>query len=1626
MENDENEALLDNNRSENKNNKPKKINVIKKVKKNNAVKSKLATTLLPIIFKCVIIIICIIIIIGIIMFLITMPSMVMQKLKKISSTLGNYVAAFFGADVNTMIDSKEIFNTLDYMEEMGYDVKGFGFLTDYYTDINDSEIKESLADVSDYTLDDKQGVIRDADGKIILAKSDFIFTYIASDNYIYTLKNANLATIGSSSGLLGTIFGGIKSLLYKLSNFLFYRLNNLLGITKSAQDAWGKGLLNVYYQGGQVGEKGDLYAGGLFNFDTIKIDTDKKQLVLKKGELFKNNQEVRYNLDGWVGRYGMPLEFLVSIHIATMMPDLAYDMATAFPTNVNIILNPVKNNTSYQPYVSEVLNHWYRDVYYVVDQNELTSKGINIIDYDYDYQAVYKERWTLYETFNEDDYDLDFGEYAKNNYGDFKLYIINKEGYYCTSSDISEIASNPKVKQCGDNYIYLGTKEEANDEDIIVSKKAVVQDINDEKIYEDVDWNKIGSKWLAYKLVPLWDGDIKQTGEGLRTETNAAIKKMFLVNTYFRYDGTTSTAEVITALRKKIKDDYLSNSTSEYGALNALTTSGSRNVNGFNVPNVYDFTENDGFKRSYSATELGLPDDFISYYTDDMGNKVKNEKEFKVSDYVGQVSLNQDSLNAFNMLENMHTLDADYIYRDFKELVVELGYFSKEELTDEAPRLLEWVVPETASIGYPKRNLDKRESEYGTMIHSKGDIDAFEAYDGTKVLDILPTKVPYTSPDKTHNGYYNRLTGVVRKDDGSYLPVPGDMFIRATVPTGYKMNSTNEEIAKQAKTNWLKMASVEDGVEYRKAESDFTDTFRESLDDSSKRNVNDAVFVSWVLKDLGVDVDDILANFEGDWTNPHDISRLCVEFLSAEIIFNYGELQPGDIMAYVFDEKGEEIELVDILGEQQKDGSYLRYGCNEVPSIGDTKAKETIDEDTFNSLSLCFGMRIAENGYVGYDGNEMVVSPVTGILLEYGTYSSSNVDSLTGEEYRTNVDLKFGPVAPSTNGDETQYINKTVSDKVGYAKILVLDTENYLYLEQSTENRWNESTGGESLVTQNGRFRETLIDDDDSTAVEKVQGRVSGYSFDTSMRWSRMEQTVYGYKEFAESYQRAGIAGYIIYIDGFVCEEPDPNLKDITKDIPNGNKITIDTYKKITKSNADDRTIQLPSEYIEEDYYELSSTKAVNKHKAEVMVKYLSAGSLYLEGGINNKDGSADIDSLIFIKEGTILGRTMTDKELLESSNFRAGAFGSYDENRSTALQLNNEKTDKIIGNYIRVIMRDLDKTPVENVEEYYKLGDKEEYDWFSLLLWEPYEAGGVDRSLEGPENISTCTPGELAIGIAQWTDLLDHYHEGRNGNGINSVLRRCVKDDYDLCWPLESQIMGNVDRWCQTTGDSFTPTSDEHYEKNQISAKTGKKFDGLIGLFDICIKRVPDKDLHGYGITMPDGSVVPEVVSEIWCRWDGHEDLKENAEEHIKESDLQQALTKVCNMNREKFFKLQRQFARESFLEPILLEHPWVADRPVCVQGILLHVFLAGDQTMKWLSEDMTDEEILAGARHYIANRKSTAADGDGNEGAGRAWNEPEIAYKLLDKTLNKYEVELWVRTAVSSVLKDAGMNYR
>lgn len=813
-------------------------------------------------------------------------------------------------------------------------------------------------------------------------------------------------------------------------------------------------------------------------------------------------------------------------------------------------------------------------------------------------------------------------------------------------------------------------------------------------------------------------GNITQQGEGQRTETNYKIKKMFLENRYFRFDGDSLKAEAIVALREKYSLPYGPIQKDE------------------NTP--------------YTDEEL---EDMVIEVTKD-GDEANSTTgsdvaKFNARQLSGTVSINQESLDAFTMLENTHTLDADYIYRDFKELIVELGYFEKEELTDETPRVMEFPVPEIGSGGYPNRAIDKKETEYGTMIHSKGDIDANEK---ASLLALIKENMENEIPDDIANEQYNNAPTLHSKPS---MTLGNEINIKevGSIGEGGETRSVSQVSIEEFLQTTREMCEYinEEGYDYCVLVGDagngdqncnhspvhgnpcsLPTTFAASQESVSKHNFCCATLVSWALQNVGVMPDS--AHLDG----ANALATWITENLDPEKIEVGQPLEPGDILCY----DGH----IDLVGEEA-DGGFVKYNGGHYVPAGSQEFQgnsciEKIsgwpnDSRILFALRLNWGNSNKSEPYKGYNGNEAVVSPVTGILLEYGTYDpNEDIDNIVHEPERVNVDLRYGNLLTKglQEGSETNDPNtppettgEIQSDKVGYAKILVLNADYYKALESMTDNRWKKS--GISLV--NTKKQES----EEGESVKSYYSDYNGGELILSEKkqiedenWSEIDKLVYGYKEFAETYEYAGIGGYVVYIDGFICEEPDEEFteEDIKDKIPYQEnagakaeaQISLDRYKEITadvvNSTSDDsQEKMMESLYESPDQYKMASKKATDKLNAELAVKSQAASSIFIPN-VKIDDETKDA---IFIKEGTILGRTMTDRELITEireqgedklkeyrpSFFEEGAGGSGGTDSS---EDDEGPQDKVMGNYVRAIMKDLDGTPIENIEDYMKLDE--------------------------------------------------------------------------------------------------------------------------------------------------------------------------------------------------------------------------------------------------------------------------------------------------------------------------------
>ncbi len=650
-----------------------------------------------------------IIVVGIIMFFLSGVGLIFESVKLAMDDFGTKVQSWWYGGSQYVVPNQEIIDVADQLETMGYDLKGYGFLSDSVSD-DDKKISGLKRNVSlnDITVD-SSGIARDEKG-ITNIKSKNIKQYLISSNYMYTLYNTNKGLFSDKNGFIrlyndgGSI--GNKASLYEPSSSLLSFLARLF---------------NIKYEDIQ-----------------IRINTENKTLEIASVSgvfWWKHVNTFKYNLEGWTGRYGMPLEFLLSVHLASMQPDLAYEMTEQFPTHVNILLHPVTSTitahiniggTDYTsgslptyeqwqalanpvppaegeepaepeptddgsdgvmeptdsddsgtngyathdyyavksalstvdnsfsmvfPYIGDVTEHWFRDVYFATN-----NPGIRFIKNDQEFEYNTGERWTDYETAT----DSNGKEY-------YVLYVVNPDGtlgdkYNGTIKQAEEegikVSKRAKTESVGEGWGGHFSAYSVKNNEVLINNTELTPDVvggedkfNSIPYHDEITYEARTSEYL------------NQVRDGERGETNLQIKKMLTQYYYYTYNGQRERADAIKEDKAKVGE--------------------------------YHHEDSDGHIIDGTSSD---PRD-------------KN--------LIAKFTINSDALTAFKLLENMNTVDSDEIYRDFKELIVELNYFDKEDFAGNATDVFQWPVPDAGTAGWPVREVEKPNNVFGTLINSR-------------------------------------------------------------------------------------------------------------------------------------------------------------------------------------------------------------------------------------------------------------------------------------------------------------------------------------------------------------------------------------------------------------------------------------------------------------------------------------------------------------------------------------------------------------------------------------------------------------------------------------------------------------------------------------------------------------------------------------------------------------------------------------------------------------------------------------------------------------------------------------------------------------------------------------------
>ena len=436
---------------------------------------------------------------------------------------------------------------------------------------------------------------------------------------------------------------------------------------------------------------------------------------------------------------------------------------------------------------------------------------------------------------------------------------------------------------------------------------------------------------------------------------------------------------------------------------------------------------------------------------------------------------------------------------------------------------------------------------------------------------------------------------------------------------------------------------------------------------------------------------------------------------------------------------------------------------------------------------------------------------------------------------------------------------------------------------------------------------------------------------DVEAYFNSEDETLEGYKYFYEEYERAGVSNYILYIEGF-------DLRIVNESL------------QLTNDSAiiDESTGEIRNSYTETTYEDVYSEKA-RETLEEKEEKRVEAKSV------------VQADGKIFVKEGTVLGKTYTDgadaeantegeegaetEPLPDDAKERPG-ISKIPEDQKTMTTDDGEVIDMPNGNYIRLILRS-DETGggqgqdkdsiVENIEDYLEIDNGEEdldLDW-EFFYWVPYESGPVGE--EGVVNnppigsgqcaIASWNSSEAAAGIAQWTCLSDG-----GANNIPEVCKKLIELDSAFCGSLSA----------------FTEWS---------------------------------------------ASTVVSNFSQVQAAWHA-----------------------VYAQDPDKFLDLQMQVCYEGDFKPLVesMGMEWILQRPMVVQGTLFSCMnycpypeaIGHTAWSSLINDSMDDSAIIDAVLNQAGNIGSTA----GSLASRFHEAQPKIAHDILDGTFT--DVEGWVRT--------------
>lgn len=257
----------------------------------------------PPVLIVILVIVAIILLIGIISFFSIMGDMIIGKLKNFLQGVWDALQTVTTGDqAYANINDEHVKNAASYLEQMGYDLVGMGFVKTEYNTTNKNE--------------------GEAWNKWYNENGELIEEKTASNKKEDLIEREEDTTEDESEGEKSG--AEQKDPIKKIKSEPIRKY--LVAALRS--------YINGAY-GGMVVQEGHE-ADGLWNtvFDKIAFNSKEHTLTVTKGDT-----HVKVNLESWTAKYGMSFEFLVCLHLGTLAPEFVMDLAGDADNRVKVVVN---------------------------------------------------------------------------------------------------------------------------------------------------------------------------------------------------------------------------------------------------------------------------------------------------------------------------------------------------------------------------------------------------------------------------------------------------------------------------------------------------------------------------------------------------------------------------------------------------------------------------------------------------------------------------------------------------------------------------------------------------------------------------------------------------------------------------------------------------------------------------------------------------------------------------------------------------------------------------------------------------------------------------------------------------------------------------------------------------------------------------------------------------------------------------------------------------------------------------------------------------------------------------------------------------------------------------------------